>query len=107
MIKLGVDLRGLTPQLAIAYTIACQVYWERCQVRCVITSASDGTHGPHSLHYKGKALDLRTNTIPRHALQAVYADLKTALGSQFDVVLETDHFHIEFDPKEPEKSPEV
>lgn len=104
MIKPGVDLRGLTPPMAIAYTIACQIYWERCQVRCVITSANDGVHGPNSLHYKGKALDLRTNNIPRHALPAVYADLKNSLGPHFDVVLEADHIHLEFDPKEPEKS---
>jgi hypothetical protein len=26
MIKTGVDLRGLKPQMAIAYTIACAVY---------------------------------------------------------------------------------
>ncbi len=107
MIKLGCDLRGLTPPMAIAYTIACHIYWERCQVRCVITSASDGTHGPNSLHYKGKALDLRTNNIPRHALPALHADLKTALGAQFDVVLEDDHIHLEHDPKEPERSGEI
>ena len=109
MIKLGVDLRGLTPQLAIAYTIACQVYTKVTgnPYACVITSGSDGKHGPNSLHYKGKALDLRITTIPPALLPVVQKDLKWALGSQFDVVLEADHFHIEFDPKEPEKSPEV
>jgi hypothetical protein len=107
MIKASVDLRGITPQMAIAYTIACHIYWERCQVRCVITSASDGVHGPNSLHYKGKALDLRTNNIPRHALPALHADLKTALGPQFDVVLESDHIHLEHDVKEPDKQGEV
>lgn len=107
MIKHDVDLRGITPPLSIAYTIACHMYWERCQVRCVITSASDGKHGPNSLHYKGRALDLRTNNVPRHALSALHADLKSALGPQFDVVLETDHIHLEYDPKEPEKGADV
>ena len=43
MIKNGVDLRGLTPQMAIAYTIATKCYG---QYDCVITSANDSKHGP-------------------------------------------------------------
>ena len=97
MIKNGVDLRGLTPQMAIAYTIACRCYG---QYDCVITSASDGKHGLNSLHYKGQALDLRTRHINGQGLQAIYNKLKESLGEQFDVVLEADHIHIEFDVKE-------
>ena len=103
MIKSGVDLRGLTPQMAIAYTIACKVYG---QYDCVITSASDGKHGPNSLHYKGQALDLRTRHLNGQGLQAVYHKLKESLGEQFDVVLESDHCHIEYQPKTPYINPE-
>jgi hypothetical protein len=101
MIKQGVDLRGLTPQMTIAYAIAVALYRERCNIRCVITSARDGTHSQHSLHYSGNALDLRTYNVPTEALSLLFLDLKHALGEQFDVVLESDHFHIEFDPKDP------
>ena len=97
MIKSGVDLRGLAPQMAIAYTIACKVYG---QYDCVITSGSDGKHGPNSLHYDGKALDLRTNNLPPQAVQSIVDRLKEALGAQFDVVLEGTHLHVEYDPKE-------
>ena len=97
MIKHGVDLRGLSPQMAIAYTIACRCYE---QYDCVITSASDGKHGPNSLHYKGQALDLRTRHLNGQGLQAVYHKLKESLGEQFDVVLESDHIHVEWDPKD-------
>ena len=103
MIKNGVDLRGLTPQMAIAYTIATKCYG---QYDCVITSASDGKHGPNSLHYKGCALDLRTRHLNGQQLQAIYAKLKESLGDQFDVVMEHDHFHIEHDPKGPYINPE-
>ena len=97
MIKNGVDLRGLSPQMAIAYTIACRCYG---QYDCVITSASDGKHGLNSLHYKGQALDLRTRHLNGQGLQAVYHKLKESLGEQFDVVLESDHIHVEWDPKD-------
>jgi len=30
----------------------------------------------------------------------VYKQLRIALGEQFDVILEADHIHIEFDPKD-------
>jgi hypothetical protein len=96
MIKSGVDLRGLSPQMAIAYTIATKCYG---QYDCVITSANDSKHGPNSLHYMGQALDLRTNNLPPQAVQSIVDRLKEALGAQFDVVLESDHIHIEFDPK--------
>ena len=103
MIKKGVDLRGLAPQMAIAYTIACKVYG---QYNCVITSGSDSKHGPNSLHYVGKALDLRTNNLPPQAVQSIVDRLKEALGSQFDVVLESDHIHIEFDVHDKAPNPE-
>ena len=99
MIKRGVDLRGLQPQMALAYTIACQIW----HGKCTITSGSDGVHGPNSLHYKGKALDLRTRDLPPAVVMDIHTDLKTALGEQFDVVIEEDHIHVEFDPKDTPK----
>lgn len=103
MIKPGVDLRGLKPQLAVAYTIICFVYYAHTGKWATITSGSDGKHGPNSLHYGGHALDIRTNTLRVEQVHPVFLDLKKALGDQFDTVLEDDHIHIEFDPKEPEK----
>lgn len=102
MIKPGVDVRGMQPQMVLAFAIAQQVY-AAYAAECVITSCSDGKHGPKSLHYKGMALDLRTNNLRSDLVHPVYIKLKTALGAQFDVVLEADHLHVEFDPKEPEK----
>lgn len=100
MIKTGVDLRGMQPQMAVAFCIA-QGIFERHAKECVITSCSDGKHGPNSLHYKGKALDLRTRHLRPEQVHPVFLELRTALGPQFDVVLEDDHMHLEFDPKEP------
>ena len=97
-IKEGVELQGLQPQMFIAVTVADEVY-EEFGLECVITSALDSQHGAHSLHYKGFAVDLRTKHIPDARNKSVISDkIQSRLGSQFQVVLENDHIHIEFDP---------
>lgn len=103
MIKSGVDLRGLKPQMAIAYTILYGIFHRHVSLPCVITSASDGTHGPNSLHYNGLALDIRTRHVMETMLPLIHRDAKNELGEQFDVVLEADHLHVEYDVKEPAK----
>lgn len=65
----------------------------------IITAGVDGVHMKGSKHYTYEALDLRTSNIPP-PLVPVYLDkLKTRLGPDYDVVLESDHIHAEFDPK--------
>lgn len=62
----------------------------------VLTSGVDGTHGPNSLHYQGRAWDFR---LPKQ-VEKVMAALKLELGgADYDVLLEGDHIHIEYDPK--------
>lgn len=66
---------------------------------CVITSAFDGKHRDDSLHYTGRALDFRSWHVPFVALPDLVAQLREDLARDFDVVLEKDHIHIEYDPK--------
>ena len=113
MIKTGVDLRGLTPQMALAYSEACWVYYKTGGYECVITSGGDGEHKPKSgtvsLHKRNgqvNALDLRTKHLADQDKGLVTQRLKIALGSQFYVELEhldqlQEHLHVEFDPKDP------
>jgi len=98
MIKNGVDLLGVSPQMVIAYVIAQKVYTDR-GYDCIITSAVDGRHERHSHHRKGCAIDLRINNIPADILPEIVAKIKNALGMQFQVILESDHIHLEFDPR--------
>jgi hypothetical protein len=99
MIKPGVSLKKLTPQMAVAYTIACFVYYKHTGTWTKITSGDDSVHGKNSLHPAGKALDLHTNTLRPSQVHPIFTELATALGDEYDVVLEADHIHVEYDPK--------
>lgn len=67
----------------------------------VVTSVKDGKHSARSLHYVGLAMDVRIWGLKEDAdkVQAI-SELRDALGKDYDVVLEGDHIHIEYDPKD-------
>lgn len=65
----------------------------------VITSGLDGKHGAKSLHYTGNAFDIRTWIYTEAEIEQLMKDIKELLGKDYDVVLESDHIHIEYDPK--------
>lgn len=88
----------LTPQAVLGIMICAKVYEDHA-IDMVITSLNDGRHGTNSLHYEGNAWDLRTRNIPVKDLKAVASDLKDALQNDYDVVLESNHIHVEYDPK--------
>ncbi len=74
---------------------------------CVITSVREGRHGigPGSLHYIGRAIDVRTRDMSKRNIQNVLIALRSSLGKAFQVVDETlkpegPHIHIEYDPKD-------
>lgn len=59
----------------------------------IITSKRDGAHSDGSLHPQGDAFDfrpLKTVTI---------ADIHKALGLDYDIINESNHWHAEYDPK--------
>ena len=67
-----------------------------------ITSANDSRHLDHSLHYKNQAFDIRIYNIIgdiHHEAKLWAKRLQQALGSDYDVVYEPDHIHVEYDPK--------
>lgn len=95
-LKPGVNLLGVQWQLFEA-SIKIEPIFNSAGAELVITSGVDGKHMIESLHYKGLALDFRTRDLkdPQDILKAV----KAMLGQEFDVVLEKDHLHVEFQPK--------
>ena len=97
MIKRGVELNGLTTQTLLALIIAEKVLGPYLKSSLVITSVTDGKHGRGSKHYIGNAVDLRIWNM--RTTRKATSELAIALGSEFDVVLEKTHLHIEWDPK--------
>jgi hypothetical protein len=96
-LKEGVNLEGVSWRMFHAACVAEQIY-KKYGVECVITSANDGKHGDKTLHHKGLALDLRTWNLGGREMQ-VSVELAAALGKDYDVVLEKDHIHMEYDPE--------
>jgi hypothetical protein len=98
-LKPGVRLLGIKPEAVLALIIAESVFRD-CGQECVVTSVVDGTHSRGSIHYQGFAFDLRTSHLAA-GIATIHGQLKAKLGADFDVILEADHLHVEFDPKLP------
>lgn len=104
LLKAGVRLTDLAPQMVLASLIVREIYESRdSHCSCAITSGNDSTHSENSLHYKGRALDFRTHDFNGNKEQ-LRDEIKGALGAEFDVVLEhlgepEEHLHVEWDPK--------
>lgn len=82
--------------------LVIEACYERvCGREMVITSACDGTHIVGSRHFTGEAIDLRTRDLEVDVALQLRRELKALLGVAFDVVLEVDHIHIEYDPVGP------
>jgi hypothetical protein len=96
-IKGGVSVLGMKPEIILAIIIAGQAYGE-ISCECVITSGVEGAHMAHTNHRKGLAVDLRINNVPKEKWHPLMVRIQTLLGDQYQVVLEGDHIHIEFDP---------
>lgn len=97
--KKGVKIFGIRPELMMAFQIAEGVY-SKYNTDLVITSIVDGRHSYASLHYCGCAGDIRTRNLPKaDSIQAVGEEIRQALTEEYDVVVESNHIHIEFQPK--------
>jgi hypothetical protein len=94
LLKFGVDISRLSREIRRALPIIHSVHLMYGR-EAVITSTYEGTHGYGSLHYSNNAIDLRL-----YKNKDIVKQLKKRLGSDFDVVAEADHCHIEYDPKE-------
>jgi hypothetical protein len=88
-------IQGISPEIVLGL-ILVKSEFEKYGADLVITSCTDGRHGKGSLHYCGKAVDIR---LPKTHAAEICVGMRVLLGPDFDVVLEKDHIHMEFDPK--------
>lgn len=99
-VKNGVSIGGIKSETIFGILVAATLF-DSYGAPFVLTSVMDGKHMNASLHYGGFAFDCRlpsryvvSGTLDAEVVEA----LAHALGAQWDVVLEKDHIHVEFDP---------
>jgi hypothetical protein len=102
-LKTGVRILGLRPEMLLAVQVA-ESLWQAEGVTLVVTSAMDGVHSANSGHYRGCAVDFRTNTLAPGRVAAVVRALAAALGPDFFVLYEAEgtpnaHCHAEYRPQ--------
>lgn len=102
--KDGVIFDGVRQEIWYALGVCQCAFLMLVNKPFIVTSLKDGHHGPTSLHPSGKAADIRTRHLNEVQIEHVYLFLKRQLSALgFDVVLESEHIHIEYDPQSNEK----
>ena len=105
--KKGVQAGTLHPSIDHALNIISLV-WELYMpnIAPVITSLRDGKHGSHSLHYGASlgdircaACDIRTRNLSDAERRVALTQLRLYLGKAYDIIDESNHIHVEYDPK--------
>lgn len=95
LIKTGVDISRLNREIRRGL-IKIDLLFASNGQEAVITSTYGGNHSPGSLHYANDAIDVR---LPNPDIVGIVGRLRVNLGLDFDVIKESDHIHIEYDPK--------
>lgn len=95
----GARIRGLRSEILFAICVVDEIF-AQYGVEAVITSGIDGKHSRGSIHYSGGAVDLRSRDFADGDAERAVAKVKDALGPDFDVILEHNHIHMEYQPHE-------
>lgn len=102
-LKEGVDLTRIDNHIwAAVWVVADVADGLEPGIEIVVTAGRDGRHKTGSLHYKGRAVDIRTWNLKNPA--KVRDLVAFRLGKDYDVLFENpgqedQHLHVEWDPK--------
>lgn len=94
-LKAGVRIHGIRSETVLAIGIVEGVY-ASYGYTLTVTSVLDGQHMRASLHYVGAAFD---GGLPGSKVEEIADKCRGALGDDYDVVVEAEHIHFEFQPK--------
>ena len=92
-------VRGVTPETVLAINIAYSVFRDMFTSDMTITSVGEiGYYRKKgSKHMSGNAFDIRTYGLAVKEQENLVYELGNALGDDYDVVLESNHIHVEYD----------
>lgn len=99
ILKEGVQFTGIQPEMIIVIMVMDSIYARHLK-ELVITSITEGKHSQKSRHYSGFAVDGRTRYFTKETQVKIVKELKESLGSEYFVLLEPTHIHVEFWGKE-------
>lgn len=107
-IKPGVSIHGIDPAFHFVWPILQATYHQYNNIKqCVITSGTeylDPEKYPDrvedSLHYQGRAIDVRTRGFTEKQAQDMEQILQERFPEEFTISYHGDHFHIEYHPSE-------
>jgi hypothetical protein len=97
-VKSGVTLKTLKPEILKALEIAQRAY-TLFGFKLTVTSTNDSKHMRGSKHYVDQAFDTRVWGIKLEMQKCIVDFAKAKLGKDYDIVIEKDHIHWEWDPK--------
>jgi len=92
--------QSLSPQITLALMVLEGVFIKN-GIEMVITSINDASHAKTSLHYSGNAVDIRSRTVPDKTKFLIECKIALGHSPDFDFILESDHYHLEYQPKRP------
>lgn len=97
-LKHSVNPSQIKPEINLAIQVALSLWSRQNEHVLTITSLADSQHSLTSLHYVGYAVDIRIREL--HSDPKDLSDaLRDSLVSDYDVILESDHIHVEYQPK--------
>jgi hypothetical protein len=96
--RAGIQFHIFRLEIALAIHHA-SIWSELAGVGVDVNSGADRAHGPNSLHAWDLAIDLDTARDKIEDLRQLHGYLSRNLPPQYDVVLERDHVHVEWDAR--------
>lgn len=97
--KDGVKVDGIKKETIELMLLLNTFFVRQISKPFVVTSCTDGRHMKGSKHYSGYAIDIRTRHLTKREIGILVSWFTTYYDKYYDMVVESDHIHVEYDPK--------